>query len=102
MSPHSTVVGTGGLNRLRTRSGRAGASGSETVVLFDDRGRKPRKPSSRMPFGTERPLAPDHSGGSSAFTRRQPNVRPLPSHRAATTSLSPASGSRRPPASSHE
>ena len=39
MSPHSTVVGTGGLNRLRTRSGRAGASGSETVVLFDDRGR---------------------------------------------------------------
>ena len=53
MSPHSTVVGTGGLNRLRTRSGRAGAPGSGTVVRLAARGRKPRTPSSRMLFRTE-------------------------------------------------
>lgn len=53
MSPHSTVVGTGGLNRLRTRSGRAGAPGSGAVVRLAARGRKPRTPSSRMLFRTE-------------------------------------------------
>ena len=48
MSPTSTVVGTGGSKRLRTRSGREGASGSGTVVAFPAFLAAPRIPSSRM------------------------------------------------------
>lgn len=53
MSPQSTVVGTGGSNRLATRSGLAGASGSWTVVFLRARGLAPCIPSSRMLFRTE-------------------------------------------------
>lgn len=48
MSPASTVVGTGGRNRLRTRSGREAAPGSGTVVTLRAFRTTPRIPSPRM------------------------------------------------------
>lgn len=52
MSPTSTVVGTGGSKRLRTRSGREGASGSGTVAAFPAFLTTPRIPGSRMSLRT--------------------------------------------------
>ena len=48
MSPTSQQVGTGRSKARPTRSGRAGAAGSGTVVRLDARGCTPRIPSSRM------------------------------------------------------
>lgn len=52
MSPTSFTVGTGLSKSRRMRSGRAGASGSGTVVRLEVRGCTPRIPSSRMSLRT--------------------------------------------------
>ena len=107
MSPTGFVVGTGHEKSRLMRSGRSGASGSGTVVLFEALGQMPRIPSSDMHFRTRQGVVPANSaylGSSMSFdqTFRKPNRLPLASHIAAMASLrGPHGSSPLPPAFSH-
>ncbi len=106
MPATSFAVGTGHEKSRPMRSGRSGASGSGTVVLFEALGQMPRMPSSDMHFRTRQRVVPANpaylsSSMSLDQTFRKPKRLPLSSHIAMMASLRAPQGSSPPPAPGH-
>ena len=106
MSPTGFVVGTGHEKSRLMRSGRSGASGSGTVVLFEALGQMPRIPSSDMHLRTRQGVVPakgPYLGSPASFdqTLRKPKRLPLASHIPMMASLRGPQGSSGLPAFTH-
>ena len=107
MPPTGSVVGTGPGKSLPMRPGRADASLSGTVVLFEAFGQMPRIPGPDMHFRTRQGTVPAKgpylgSPASSGQTLRKPKRLPPASHIPMMASLrGPHGSSPPPPAFSH-